>query len=69
MSLNDLALVNDRLERDYDSLHEYLYWLRLGVAHFFEGAKLLKRGRDIPEVTAYIATLPFEVRHSHDTAI
>jgi hypothetical protein len=69
MSLNDLALVNDRLERDHASPHEYLYWLRLGVAHFFEGAKLLKRGRDIPEVAAYITTLPVAVRNSHDTAV
>jgi hypothetical protein len=69
MSLNDLALVHDRLERDHASPHEYFYWLRLGVAHFFEAAKLLKRGRDIPEVAAYITTLPATVRNSHDTAV
>jgi hypothetical protein len=69
MALNDLTLVNDRLERDYDSPYEYLYWLRLGVAHFFEAAKLLKRGRDIPEVAAYVGTLPATVRERHSACI
>ena len=69
MALNDLALVNDRLERDHDAPHEYLYWLRLGVAHFFEAAKLLKRGRDISEVASYVATLPEEVRSSYDACV
>jgi hypothetical protein len=69
MALNDVALVNDRLERDYDSPHEYLYWLRLGVAHFFEAARLLKRGRDVQEVAAYIATLAPEVRGRYDACV
>lgn len=69
MALNDVALVNDRLERDYEWPYEYLYWLRLGVAHFYEAAKLLKRGREIPEVTAYIATLPATVRSRHSACI
>jgi hypothetical protein len=69
MALNDLALVHDRLARDQESLHEWFYWMRLGVAHFFEAAKLLKRGRDRPEVVAYVATLPNEVRGHHDRAI
>ena len=69
MALNDIALVKDRLERDLDSPHEYLYWLRLGVAHFFEAAKLLKRGRELPEVTAFIATLPTDVQGRHRACI
>jgi hypothetical protein len=69
MSLNDIALVNARLERDYNSLHAYLYGLRLGVAHFYEAAKLLKRGREIPAVAAYVAGLPPDARANHDRAI
>lgn len=69
MALNDIALVNVRLEREREILHAYLYWLRLGVAHFFEAAKLLKRGREIPEVAAYVAELPAEARANHDRAI
>ncbi len=69
MALNDVALVNDRLEREHEILHAYLYWLRLGVAHFFEAAKLLKRGKDIPQVSSYVATLPADVRANYDRAI
>ena len=69
MALNDIALVNDRLEREHEILHAYLYWLRLGVAHFFEAAKLLKRGKDVAEVASYIATLPTEARANYDRSI
>jgi hypothetical protein len=69
MALNDIALVHRRLARDYDSLHEHLYWLRLGGAHFFEGAKLLKRGREIPEVAAFVGSLAEDVRNRHDTCL
>jgi hypothetical protein len=69
MALNDVALVHGRLERDYNSLHEHLYWVRLGGAHFYEAAKLLKRGRGIPEVTAFVESLAEDVRKHHDTCM
>lgn len=62
MAFNDLALVNDHLESDYDELHAYLYWLRLGVSHFTEIAMYLERTQHVPAVEAYVASLPDEVR-------
>lgn len=63
LAFNDVSLV--RIQMIEDSVpHRWLYWLRLGVAHFAEAASYLRETSELPEVAAFISALPDEV-HAH----
>lgn len=48
--------------KDEDSKHRWLYWCRLGIAHFAEAASYLRDTTKIPEISAFIDSLPAHVR-------
>jgi hypothetical protein len=62
LAFNDLSLVHARMEEDHGTPHKYFYWLRLAIAHFYEGAKFLDETSTIPEVAAFVAQLSPEAR-------
>lgn len=68
-SFNDLSFVYDHLERSYDEPHEYLYWLRLGVAHFTEAALHLAKSKEDPAVKTYVESFPADVQERYERCL
>jgi len=65
LAFNDLSLVRVQMGRDEDSKHRWLYWFRLGIAHFAEAATFLRETSKIPEIAKFIESLPEDVREHH----
>jgi hypothetical protein len=65
VAFNDLSLVRVQMGKDEESKHRWLYWFRLGIAHFAEAASYLRDTSEIPEIAEFIASLPEDVREHH----
>jgi hypothetical protein len=65
LAFNDLSLVRVQMGNDMESKHRFLYWLRLGIAHFAEAASYLRATSKIPEIAKFIESLPEDVREQH----
>jgi hypothetical protein len=65
LAFNDLSLVRMQMREDEDPKHRWLYWFRLGIAHFAEAASYLRDTSEIPEIAEFIASLPEGVREHH----
>ena len=65
LAFNDLSLVRMQMRGDEDPKHRWLYWFRLGIAHFAEAASYLRDTSEIPEIAEFIASLPEDVREHH----
>lgn len=65
LAFNDLALVHARLEEDQDTAHKFLYWLRLGIAHFHEAAAFIAASSEVKEVRDFVATLSADAQESY----
>jgi hypothetical protein len=65
LAFNDLSLVRVQMGKDTESKHRWLYWFRLGIAHFAEAASYLRDTSKIPEIAAFIDSLPEPVREHH----
>jgi hypothetical protein len=65
LAFNDLSLVRVQMQKDTEPKHRWLYWFRLGIAHFAEAASYLRETCAIPEVADFIETLPEDVRAHH----
>lgn len=65
LAFNDLSLVRMQMGKDTDPKHRWLYWFRLGIAHFGEAASYLRATTEIPEIAELIASLPEDVREHH----
>ncbi len=62
LAFNDLSLVRVQMGKDEASKYRWLYWFRLGIAHFAEAASYLRDTTKIPEISAFIDSLPAHVR-------
>lgn len=69
LAMNDIALVHVRLDEDQDSPEKAFYWNRLAVSHFTEIGRFLNDTREIPEVKAFVDSLPVEVRAQYESCI
>lgn len=67
LAMNDIALVHVRLDEDQDSPEKRFYWNRVALSHFTEIGRFLNDTRTIPEIEAFLISLPAEVL-SHYTA-
>ena len=65
LAFNDLSLVHDRLGDDEAVPHRWLYWLRLGIAHFAEAADFVRETETIPAVAEFIDSLPAKAQEHH----
>jgi hypothetical protein len=65
LAFNDLSLVRVQMQEDAEAKHRWLYWFRLGIAHFAEAASYLRETSTIPEVAEFIDSLPEDVREHH----
>jgi len=65
LAFNDLSLVRMQMGKDEEPKHRWLYWFRLGIAHFAEAASYLRDTSEIPEIAEFIASLPEDIREHH----
>jgi hypothetical protein len=66
LAYNDLVLLRERLLADQVTEHRWFYWLRLMIGHFAEAATYLRDSSQVPEITAFIESLPDAVKeHRH----
>jgi hypothetical protein len=65
LAFNDLSLVRVQMQQDAEPKHRWLYWFRLGIAHFAEAASYLRETSEIPEIAEFIDSLPEAVREHH----
>jgi hypothetical protein len=65
LAFNDVSLVRIQMIEDDSVPYRWLYWLRLGVAHFAEAASYIRDTSELPEVAAFIGSLPDEVQAHH----
>jgi hypothetical protein len=69
LAFNDLSLVHARMEEDHGTPHKFFYWLRLGIAHFYEAAKFLDDTSTIPEVTAFVSQVGPEAQGHYEACL
>jgi hypothetical protein len=63
LAFNDIAYVHGQFDEAYTGpAFRYFYLLRLALGHFHEAAKYLDETETIPEVKAYVASLPGDVQ-------
>jgi hypothetical protein len=65
LGFNDLSLVRVQMGKEQDPKHRWLYWFRLGIAHFAEAATYLRDTSEVPEIAEFIGSLPEDVREHH----
>jgi hypothetical protein len=57
LAFNDLSLVHVRIDEDQNTPHKFFYWLRLGVAHYFEAGTYLSNTSELGEVREFVGSL------------
>jgi hypothetical protein len=63
LAFNDIAFVHSQFDEAYEGpAYRYFYLLRLSLGHFNEAAKYLDKTEAIPEVKAFVQTLPADVQ-------
>ena len=58
LAFNDLSLVRVQMGEDEGPKHRWLYWFRLGIAHFAEAASYLRKTSEIPEIAGQARRAP-----------
>jgi hypothetical protein len=69
LAYNDLVLLQEHLEKDKAIEHRWFYWLRLIIGHFREAARYLRATQRVPEIEAFVDSLPAHVRAHYDECL
>jgi len=70
LAFNDIELVHGQFDEAFDGpAYRYLYLLRVALGHFNEAAAFLEATAALPEIHAFVRTLPDDVRASYKDSL